>query len=459
MLFAIITSGCFLYLFSFLFTGCAQIGMPTGGVKDTIPPHLVKATPTLNAVAFSGNKIVLTFDEYIELQDIQSNLMVSPAPKNNPIISSNLKTISIRLKDSLQPNVTYRIDFGSAIKDINEGNLLRDFSYTFSTGNYIDSMSISGKVFIAETGKTDSTLQVLLYRNTSDTAITSRKADYIAKVKGDGSFYFTNLPNDRFRIYALKDGDGNKYYNSNSELFAFDDEELNSANPGKIQLFAFAEKKPSSALAPSGTSDKDKRLKYSVNLMAGKQDILQPLELAFNASLTTATADSILLCDTSFKKITGAYITLDSTRRKLTVANSWKPESYYTLLLFKDGLKDSSGITLAKNDTMRFQAKSNSEYGSLQLNFKSLEMSQHPVLQFIENDVLKTSYPIPATAIWKKQQVLPGDYSIRILYDRNENGTWDPGDYKRKLQPERCVNISLKISVKADWENEINIEL
>lgn len=459
ILFAIAFCLIVLHAITLLISGCAQIGMPTGGVKDTIPPRLVKASPSLNSISFNSNKITLSFDEYIELQDIQSNLLFSPAPKNNPVVNSNLRTVSIRLKDSLQPNTTYRIDFGNAIKDINEGNVLRDFSYTFSTGTHIDSLSISGKVNIAETGKTDSTMLVYLYRNAPDSAITSRKPDYIAKVKGDGTFIFTNLPNDRFNIYALKDGDGNKFYNSNSEAFAFYEEPVNSSNAGKIELFAFAVKKNAAAPSAVTTADKDKRLKYATNLIAGKQDLLKPLELSFNATLTTMTSDSLMLCDTAYRKINAATITLDSTRNKISIDNKWNPEGFYTLLMYKGGLKDSSGITLAKNDTLRFQVKANSEYGSLQLEFKSLEISQHPILQFIDNDLVKASYPIPASGKWKIAQILPGDYTIRVLYDRNQNGIWDPGDYEKKLQPERSVNIAMKITVKADWENEINIDL
>ena len=86
---------------SLLITSCAQIGSPTGGPKDTSAPVLIKAIPSNNQTNFSGNKITLNFDEYVDLQDIQSNLLVSPSPKNNPSINSNLRTITIKLKQSL----------------------------------------------------------------------------------------------------------------------------------------------------------------------------------------------------------------------------------------------------------------------------------------------------------------------------------------------------------------------
>jgi len=226
-------------------SGCAQIGSITGGIKDTIPPVLLSANPKLLSTNFTGNKITFTFDEYIdELQDVQANILVSPYPKVNPEFRSKLKTVSIKLKDTLLPNTTYSINFGKAIRDVNEGNVLRDFTYVFSTGNVIDSLSLSGKVELAETGKTDSTMIVMLYRNAVDSTVQNFKPTYIAFVKGDGSFTFSNLPPGNFNIYALKDGDGGKTYNSKTEVFAFADKPVTvKASNEPITLYAYAEEK------------------------------------------------------------------------------------------------------------------------------------------------------------------------------------------------------------------------
>ncbi|MBS1496150.1 MAG: Ig-like domain-containing protein, partial [Bacteroidetes bacterium] len=142
----------YLYSVATFSSGCAQIGAPVGGPKDSLPPVLVKANPPQNTTNFQGKKISLNFDEYLDVQDIQTNLLVSPLPKNNPRILNNLKNISIIFKDTLLPNTTYSINFGNAIKDVNEGNVLKNFSYVFSTGKIIDSLTFSGHVFIAETG-------------------------------------------------------------------------------------------------------------------------------------------------------------------------------------------------------------------------------------------------------------------------------------------------------------------
>lgn len=450
---------CFQILSVFI-SGCAQIGAPTGGPKDTLAPVLVKATPENNQLNFAENKIVLSFNEYIEVQDLQNNLLISPFPKNNPVISGNLKTITIKIKDTLQPNTTYNIDFANAIKDVNEGNILKNFNYTFSTGNNIDSLRLSGKVIMAETGKVDSTLLVLLYRNAPDSAVTSRRPDYISKVKGDGGFSFKNLPADDFKVYALKDGDGNKYYNSKTEMFAFNDKSFNTKNSNDILLYAFAEARQETKTTGSGASksDKEKSLRYGSNLINGKQDLLQPLELSFKNALKKFNPDSVLLSDTNFIKIANANVSIDSSRKKIIINTEWIADAAYILRIPAETIEDSTGLKFAKSDTIHFMGKANSDYGSLKLTFKNLDLSKHPLLQFMEGDKIKWKFSVSSNE-WFKKMMLPGDYDVRLLYDENNNGQWDPGNYTNKLQPEKAIVLPKKISIKADWENEQDIEL
>lgn len=149
-------------------SGCAQIIPPTGGPRDSIPPVMLKALPADSTLNFKGNKIVLTFDEYIQLDKAEEQLVVSPVPKTNPVIEAKLKEVTIKIKDTLEENTTYSINFGKSLKDLNEGNPYKNFTYLFSTGNQLDSGRLSGKVVIAETGKPDSTLIVMLHRNFDD---------------------------------------------------------------------------------------------------------------------------------------------------------------------------------------------------------------------------------------------------------------------------------------------------
>ncbi len=162
---------------------CGQPIPPTGGPKDSLPPLLVAAQPADSTVNFKGNRIVLQFNEYISLENPFEKLSFSPVPNIAPVAEGRLKTVTIKFKDTLEPNTTYSIDFGDAIQDINEKNTLRDYRYVFSTGPKIDSGLIRGKVFIAENGKTDSTLIVVLHRSKDDSAVAKERPRYATRVE------------------------------------------------------------------------------------------------------------------------------------------------------------------------------------------------------------------------------------------------------------------------------------
>jgi len=187
-------------------TGCANIIPPGGGAKDTIPPVLIAALPKDSATHVNTNRITLTFNEYVEVKETQQQLIVSPNPKQSPIVDYKLRNVTIKLRDSLEPNTTYSLNFGNAIKDINEGNVAKNFVYVFSTGNTIDNNSFSGKVILAETGKVDSTLIVLLYNNLSDTAVVKTNPRYYARVDNKGRFVFNHLPKGTFNAFVIENG-------------------------------------------------------------------------------------------------------------------------------------------------------------------------------------------------------------------------------------------------------------
>src|SRR6476620_2354445 len=121
-------------------SGCAQIIAPTGGTRDSLPPKLLSASPDNHSTFFKGNRITLNFDEYVQLQDVRQNLVVSPTPQVDPYVDYKLRSVIIKLKDSLIPNTTYTINLGNAIRDINENNPVNNFTYVFSTGATIDSL-------------------------------------------------------------------------------------------------------------------------------------------------------------------------------------------------------------------------------------------------------------------------------------------------------------------------------
>ncbi len=440
--------------------GCAQIGMPTGGDRDSIAPVLLSAVPALKTTNFTGNKIVLNFDEYIDLQDVQKNVLISPLQKNIPTISFKLKTVTVKLKDSLLPNTTYAINFGNAIKDNNEGNPFKNFTYVFSTGNTIDSLLLSGQVILAESGKTDSTMVAILYRNVPDSAVKHSKPNYLAKLDGEGKFTFTNLSAGQYKLYALKDDDGSKTYNSTFETFAFNDSDIVvSANTKSATMYAFAqeiEKKKTPAVTTKNTANT--KLKYSTSLSIIYQDLLNPLQLSFNNPIKNFDSTKIFLTDSSFNKILKTSFSIDSTNKIISLQTKWNEDFDYRLILQKDAVTDTSGNQLLKADTIKFKSKRQSEYGNLVIHFSNYKAGKHKVLQFYKGETLYKSIKI-TSAEWADKLFEPGEYELRILEDSNNNGLWDPGNYSKKIQPEIVTATGKNLTVKANWDNEREVEL
>lgn len=452
--------GAACYMVSTMAGGCAQIGMPMGGPRDSIPPVLLKATPPDKTTHFEGNKITFTFDEYVHLDDIQKNLLVSPEPKLVPNVTSKLKTVSIKIRDTLQPNTTYSFQFGNAIQDINENNPIRDFTYVFSTGSYIDSLTLSGNVILAETGKTDSTLLALLYSDLSDSAVYKEKPRYIARLDSSGNFRFRFLAPGSYHLFALKDETGQKKYNNPSQLFAFADSVIHPGHEVKpLTLYAYAEEKYTKPpAAPAQKKNPKKLLTYSSSLSNNIQDLLTPLTLQFAVPLKTFDSSKIKLTDTLFHPIAPAQISIDTTFKQITIRNSWVENTEYKLILNKNFAVDTLGDTLQKSDTLLFKTKQEHDYGSIKLTFENLSKIAHPVLQFVQNNVVVDSFKLTSPN-FSVPLFNPGEYELRILDDENENGTWDPGDYHLKKQPERVEAILKKLSIRANWDNEATISL
>lgn len=437
--------------------GCAQIIAPTGGSRDTLPPKLLSANPKNISTNFKSNLITFNFDEYIHIEDLQQNLLVSPTPKNNPRIDYKLKTVTIKLRDTLEPNTTYTINLGNSIRDLNENNILKDFRYVFSTGNTIDSLEFSGKVLVAETGKADSLLIVLLYKNLSDSAVIKLKPKYISRVSSEGNFNFQNLSAGTYKVYALKETDGSRTYNNKSEMFAFADSSITvNNNTASVTLYAYVEdekEKPK----PAGVAEK--KLKYTTKITTDKQDVLTDLIINFNKPLKNVNKQKIFLTDTLNNILKDVLVTIDSTNKSIIVKTKWVQDKAYKLVIAKDFASDSIGVTLTKSDTIRFKAKGEADYGTVKLKFLNFNKSKNPVLQFVKNDEVINSYPLTSDT-WSAPLFNPGEYEIRILFDANKNGKWDAGNFTLKKQPEKVFTISKKLSVRENFEQEIDdIEL
>jgi len=442
-------------------SSCANIIPPTGGPKDTLAPVLVSATPVNSSLHFTTKKITLSFDEYVQLSsNYGDEIVVSPYPVLAPLFEARLKTVTIKLRDTLKPQTTYSINFGNAIQDVNESNAIKNFNYVFSTGNNIANGTLSGNVVLAESGETDSTLIVVLHQDLQDSAIKTLRPDYFAKLNSKGNFAFHHLPNEKFSVYVLPN-DYSKKYDDSTKMFAFlNNPVLVDSTPQQITLYAYREyeqMEKSTSEAPKKTKKNTTpellQLTFSTG---GVQDILLPLSIDLNRKAFAFDSSKIVLSDTNFHPFPINWLR-DTSGLHFTMLYTWIPGREYKLVVQKDAFKDSAGNTLSRNDTLSFRTKPESDYGNLLIRFTHLDFSRNPVLQFVQGSAITASYEITQQE-WSKKTFPPGDYTLRILYDENKNGKWDPGSFAEKRQPEKTFLIPRKVTVKANWDNEMELK-
>jgi hypothetical protein len=204
-----------------LIYSCAKIGNPTGGPKDRVPPVVVETVPKEKETNFSGKKIEITLNEYIALDNINDNLIVSPPLKVKPKVWIKGKSVITEFEEELKDSTTYNFNFQDAIKDLNEGNILENYEFVFSTGSVVDTLSVNGNVYYAENLEVPEKVFVLMYREMADSAVRKDLPDYIGVIDQNGYFRINNISPGLYRLYALKDVDNSKTYNLKDEEFAF----------------------------------------------------------------------------------------------------------------------------------------------------------------------------------------------------------------------------------------------
>lgn len=451
------------------FASCAIIVPPSGGPRDSIPPYLINAKPkdsSTNVDATKPLEIVIVFSEYINATNIQENLIVNPTIKNTPLIESKLNKIRIRINDSLTKNTTYNIQFGNAIRDVNEGNIAEDFSYVFSTGERIDNGKIQGVVKLAETGKIDSTLIVVLQPAYNDTAIFKNKPLYYTKLNGKGKFSFNFLPNKPFNVFVIPN-DYNKKYDDSTKFFAFADAPVIATSQAQdsIRLYAFqayqkVEKKK--AINAKVLKRNAPILKYGKNFDGKELDLLQPIQLSFEVPVQLNDSFPIVLADTLNKPIKNYTVKKDSMNANIIhIDYPWNPSTAFHLIIPQKAIQDSLHNILVKSDTISFITKSSISYGSLLLRVNGYEQFKNPILLLTQDDKIKFQYPIHQSLL-NIPLLPPGDFQLKVLEDENNNGKWDTGKYgfgNAKKQPEKIWLLPSKLNIRADWENELNISI
>ncbi len=231
-----------------IISGCAKRGNPTGGPIDSLPPVLVNANPKLNTTNFDSEEIRLTFDEFVKLDKVQDQLIISPPLEKNAYeikpLTGVTKKVFLKFIDSLDVNTTYTINFGNSIKDNNEGNPLTFFNYTFSTGETIDSLYVKGNISDAYNIETDEYVSIHLYRIDStlnDSIIYIKQPTYVSNSLDSTSYIFQNLKEGKYHIIAMKDVDNNYFFDPFYDKIGFIDSLITLPKDSIIDFKLFKE--------------------------------------------------------------------------------------------------------------------------------------------------------------------------------------------------------------------------
>ncbi len=527
-------------LFAFLilfFSQCAKKGRPSGGPKDEDAPLFVTADPPYESINFDKNEINIYFNEYIKLKDLNKQLIVSPPlnPSNPSLISpqgSPSKFINIKILDTLKENSTYIFDFGNSVQDNNESNTLERFKYVFSTGTYIDSLTLEGSVKNSFKSEDLKNIKLLLYRldsSYSDSAVYKRKPDYVTSSLDTSNYKFSNLRKGNYLLVALNDERSDYLFNPKADEIGFLKDTISLPRDSILKdiISIFKEELPYKFKRGKEISKgqlilgyEGKATKINIETLSAVPDNFQtitfpekdkdtinlwhtPIErdsLIFKVSnngisdtvvikLRKKEIDSLKVSrqtigvldykDTLFLSTNNPIIKIDTTKinfidtdtinilytpyiskkeNKIGFIFQKKFKKTYKLNVYPNALTD---IFNTSNDTIisQFKTRSLEDYGEITLDVKNTKMT--PIIIQL-TDLNDKTIAQETTSVSKNisfKYLNPNRYKIRIIYDTNNNGKWDTGNYLAKKQPELVEYLPEIQEVRANWQLPIVLNI
>ncbi len=517
----------FLFLSVFyLLTDCARQGMPSGGDKDTTPPQVLSAFPPSGTVNFNRDRIIIKFDEFITLDNPLQKIVISPPLQKPPEIKPSGyadKKIQIRFKEKLRPNTTYTIYFNDAIKDYHEGNILKDYTYVFSTGPHLDSLTLKGTVKPSYDFDLPEKIIAGLYPADSytDSLLFVAKPYYLARVRKDGSFIFENLAAGDYILVAFSDENGSLNYQPGKEQIAFLNEKIKIPRDKEVHLILFPEKMPLKVKdlkqktmhkwalelsRPSRELDVDVKGKTVKHYTRGthadvwikqtkkgdtlrfvitenKDTVYQTLSVVQKEKKDTLlfrfNSPKLYPLDTLFLYPTIPLVKIDSSRIRITPQTTFnvglqsngsvyfvipydEEKRTYRILIKPGALHDFLGGTHSDTLTHQVEYEMSRKTGNLKLVLDTIPGQSPLIVQLYESTQKRVVRQIESRArTYLFRYLPPGRYKIRIIWDLNQNGVWDPGDLKARRQPEPVFHYPKILEVRPNWdlEEKINITL
>ena len=260
-----------------LWAACARVGSPTGGEQDKTPPKVVKTIPPNESVNFTGNRIRIYFDEFVTLRDIRKQLIISPPLAYFPEITPSgnaSKYINIKILDTLIPNTTYTFNFGKSIQDNNEGNPLSFYTYTFSTGNTIDSLTLKGSIKDALRPKAENFVNVMLYEmgeKYSDSVVYKQRPIYVVNTLDSlTTFELSHLKAGKYMLVGMKDKDNNYLFDPKTDKIGFHPTPITIPTDSSYTLSLFKEVPQTQASRPFQSGEQRISIGYQ-----GEKDSIQ----------------------------------------------------------------------------------------------------------------------------------------------------------------------------------------
>jgi uncharacterized protein (DUF2141 family) len=517
-----------IYLLSLtLFYSCANIQAPTGGIQDVIPPKLEKSNPADRTLNFHERDIVLTFNEEITANNLQEQLQITPAVETTYKVKLRKKEITIHFDKDFEPNTTYTLNFRNAIQDITEKNTSKNLVLAFSTGPYMDSIQLNGKVIDLKTNAPLENANVELYNAADTSGIKDHKPMYFTQTDKSGRFEFKNLKNTSYNIFAITDKNRDLMYQEGEKVGWLKNMKLNK-DTSDVKITIVAEDKKNPNILGTSATDTKYEIRFNegivVQKLISKIDSSQTIyytEKENGKSIyiynTWTTKDSIpihisvkdstgnvleqnikISFDTKTKnkeklqvryepadkKLDPKMISIkiifnkpikifnkktfildkDSTKLNLVDSNYiWNVSN--TELIINKKIKEADSVSLytyketfisADNDSLpdqkiKFKIAKEEDYGMISGFVETKENNYILELVDVSNKVIR-KFNNPKKI--KMENLKPGEYSLRVIIDKNKNGKWDNGDLDKNIEPEKIIYYKERIQLRANWEIE-----
>ncbi len=514
-----------------LLQSCAQMASPPGGKKDTLAPKILSSSPLHKSRNFKGKKIELVFNEYINVRNLNQELLITP---NVGTYQTKLKPtgLTLQLDSALKENTTYTFNFRNAIEDMSERNVGKNIKLVFSTSQNIDSLVIQGKVKSLQQNKAVENVLVALYPFSDTLRIDKTKPYYFTKTDTSGIYVLENVAAGKYYMAAYQDLNNNLLYNSSKEPVDFISEPFLKLSKNEKQNFSIALQNQDPLKIAKTTStaktvlydfnrgikeikfDKDPKLSiafqienaHSLRFYAQKlekkdtlfitalikdsvnRDYKIPLKIKFR-ELTTKEKPSKSIMPLSVLPASGKYLSpedslliilpkpvvaWDSKRIQFItgpdehvllpdeayswndVSNRLRIDKGYLPLREKFDLSIEKGAFVGiESDTsdafrQNFQFQDLEQYGIMEGGIKDVKGKF--IFQLISTANSLIAYEQISDGKFSFLHVEPGQYIVRVIHDKNENGYWDIGNFITKTKPEPIYYLPGKIKLKANFQ-------